>query len=126
MLSVEKKLKKSEHGFTLVELIVVIAILGLLAVIAVPRVVGAIEDAKYTATEANVRTLNGAVTLYLAQDNREVSQLGSSASSAYNKLHEAELVTLDEKDLENITYDQGVFTNKLTDPNDKTEEPSEG
>lgn len=126
VLSMQKILKKSESGFTLVELIVVIAILGLLAVIAVPRVVGAIEDAKYTATEANVRTLNGAIALYLAEDGKGVDTLGDSKTEAYNALHGEKLVTLEEKDLENITYENGVFKNNLTDPNETTEQPSDG
>ena len=35
-----KKIKKNNKGFTLVELVVVIAILGILAAIAVPRFTG--------------------------------------------------------------------------------------
>lgn len=126
VLSLRKILKKDERGFTLVELIVVIAILGILAVIAVPRVMGPMENARYTAVQANVRTLNGAVALYLAEDNCDISDLGSDASTAYRKLHEKNLVTLNEKDLENIIYEEGVFKNNLKDPNDTTEEPSDG
>ncbi len=121
VLNLRKMLKKNESGFTLVELIVVIAILGILAVIAVPRVIGSMDDAKFTAAEANVRTLNGAVALYLAKDGNKIGDLGGDKTEAYNKLHTAELITLDEDDLEHIEYAAGLFTNNLPDPNDTTE-----
>lgn len=123
MLSLQKMFKKSESGFTLVELIVVIAILGILAVIAIPRVVGAIENARYTAAQANVRTLNGAVALYLAEDGNEISDLGSDVSTAYKKLSDNKLVTLSEDDLSVIKYDKGMFTLTIDDPNETEEEP---
>jgi prepilin-type N-terminal cleavage/methylation domain len=49
---------KKRTGFTLIELIVVIAILGILAAILVPRMTGYIDQAKLATDEATVRTLN--------------------------------------------------------------------
>lgn len=54
-----KKLNRT-GGFTLVELIVVIAVLGILAGIAIPRLTGVTDQAKYSAGEtglANLRTM---------------------------------------------------------------------
>lgn len=48
---------KNKKGFTLIELIVVIAILGILALFLVPQFMGYADDAKRQVAEANVRTV---------------------------------------------------------------------
>jgi len=62
-----KSLFKNEKAFTLIELIVVIAILGILVSIAVPRVFGFIERARISADQASIRILNDVTTLYAIQ-----------------------------------------------------------
>lgn len=51
-------------GFTLVELVVVIAILGILAGLAIPRFMSATETARGARIIADMRTLESAETLY--------------------------------------------------------------
>lgn len=64
-----KRAKKDKKGFTLVELVVVIAILGVLAGIAVPKLGTSRKRAAITAHNANVRTLINAATMYIVDEN---------------------------------------------------------
>ena len=61
--------KRNTKGFTLMELIIVIAILGILAAIALPKFSGFTEKAKEAADKATAATISNAVKLYVASEN---------------------------------------------------------
>lgn len=67
MFQVIRKNTKSQKGFTLVELMVVIAIIGVLAAIAVPRFTNASDSARGAKVQADLRTIDSAIQLTVAQ-----------------------------------------------------------
>src|SRR3989339_1948160 len=57
------------NAFSLVELMIVVAILGILAAIAMPVFQGHIQKAKESAAKDNLRILRNAIEVYAAQHN---------------------------------------------------------
>lgn len=58
------KTERSEKGFTLIEIMVVVVIIGLLATLILPRVLGRQEEAFIAKAKSDIRALSSAVQLY--------------------------------------------------------------
>ena len=57
------------RGFTLVEILIVVVILGILAAIVVPQFTSATEDAQISNTQAQLQTIRNQIELYRIRNN---------------------------------------------------------
>jgi type II secretion system protein G len=60
----QQLLYRQQNGFTLIEIMVVVIIIGILAAIVAPNVIGRVDDARITAAKSDIATIEGALKLY--------------------------------------------------------------
>jgi prepilin-type N-terminal cleavage/methylation domain-containing protein len=73
---------RSERGFTLIELMVVILIVGILAAVAIPILRGRIGQAKWSEGAAIAGTIRAAVRAYYGEDSVAVAAMAGSTLDA--------------------------------------------
>ena len=71
-----------KRGFTLVELMVVVLIVGVLAAVAIPLLTGRIEKAKWSEANAGAGTIRTAVRTYFAEDATAAQAISGKLSVA--------------------------------------------
>jgi type IV pilus assembly protein PilA len=59
-------MKKNQKGFTLIELMIVVAIIGILAAIALPKFADMLEKSREGATRGNLDSIKSAINIYNA------------------------------------------------------------
>lgn len=106
-------LKKKKKGFTLLELLVVLAILAILIAIAIPVYKSQKEKAAITAHNANVRVLETAVESYRQDKGKLPDDINELATGGYIKSVPAVPSSNDES-LKNKKYSINKTTGEIS------------
>lgn len=78
------KSKKKQSGFTLIELMIVVAIIGVLAAIAIPAFINYVKRSKTSEAPANLKALfTGAASLYTSENTstRTIAAVGATGTN---------------------------------------------
>ena len=84
--SVNNRSQSTYRGFTVLELLIVVAVIGLVAAFALPNVVSAIQRARQSRTMADMRTIAGALAMY-EQDYVDYPVAASLGDAGFLKPH---------------------------------------
>lgn len=110
-----KKLLRNKKGFSLVELVIVIAILGVLAAIAISMFTGIIGRSRTRADEVMARKIETAITTYISEtgnsDITATAHGGSTATLLVWLQNQHPAMTIN-----NVTSDWGPYLENVNAP----------
>lgn len=77
--------RERQSGFTLIELMIVMAIIGILAVIAVPSYISAVRQAREAVLKNDLQVMRGAIDSYTADKQKAPQSLDDLVQEGYLK-----------------------------------------
>lgn len=75
--------RKKAEGFTLLELLIVVAIIGILAAIAIPNLMSATNKSKYSRALADTKQIVGSFQLFRNDNNADPGAIGAVMGGVY-------------------------------------------
>lgn len=100
---------KTKKGFTLIELMIVVAIIGILAAIAIPKFADLIKKSKEGSTKGSLGALRSALTIYYGE------QEGTYPVASLDALANRETAVSYDDDIITFSNDAGPFLTKYLD-----------
>ena len=81
----DRIVRRSRKGFTLVEILIVVIILGILAAIVIPQFTSASEDARKNSTSSLLQTIRSQIELYkLQHGDKWPTTTGTAAAASWD------------------------------------------
>src|SRR5579859_4238872 len=80
-----RAIRKNQAGFTLVELVIVMAIIGVLLTVAFPSYMGAVRQAREAVLKEDLHTMRSAIDSYTADKQKAPQSLDDLVTEGYLK-----------------------------------------
>lgn len=93
-----KKFRKNEKGFTLAELLIVVAIIGVLVAISIPIFTGQLEKAREATDAANIRAAYAAVSTDMLLDSKKAKDANGVEYDAASGVYTAKVTATQKED----------------------------
>ncbi len=103
---------KNHNGFTLIEMLIVIIVLGILAMIIIPQITVSTEDAKVNTLKTNLSAMRNALELYYHQHNEQYP--GAKSITGGTPADAAAAATAFEQQLAQYTEIDGTVSDTKT------------
>lgn len=98
------KLLRSEKGFTLIELIVVVIIIGVLAALVVPRFAGKTDEAKINGAMSDLKQMKTVIDMYYAENGEYPAAISDQQTEGKPEL------------IADVLNDEGIAWGNINDP----------